>query len=165
MDESPTEKQPPTVLASDTENATQVRPSEAPAHKQQKFQRFRAYNTGLWNGPRRENKEAMHRQDDLHLWDAIAAQLDLTDSQKKRGRRLFDSLDVDALTARREWASRHVAFGLAVVVANDDVRDGTRYWPQSKHADECFASFADGFDFDWKMELSLIKQVQHRADL
>jgi len=119
------EQQPPTVVTSDTDNATQIRPDDAPAHKRHQFERFRAYNRGLWNGPKRENKEEMFRQDNLHRFDAIASAVDLTRSQKARGRTVFDGLDWQELGTHIDF----IIFGVCCAVANDDVDDGTRYWP------------------------------------
>lgn len=156
------EQQPPTALTSDTDNATQVRPEDAPPHKRQQFRRFRAYNTGLWNGPRRENTEALRRQDDLHLYDSVASSLGLTDHQKERGRHVIDELDFQDLGKPIE----HIAFGVCCAVANIDVEDGTRYWPHpDATGDTAFERVAGNLSINQKEQLSIVQQVKARTEL
>jgi hypothetical protein len=157
------EKQPPDVLTSDTENRTIIPVDEAPPHRREKFRKFRAYNTEMWNGPRRENTEQMRRQDNLHTYDAVAAQMDLTDYQKARGRNVLDDLHVKSLGKPIE----HVIFGVCLAVANADVEDGTRYWPHPASAanDETFTRVADSLDITRKEQLSVVQQVKAKTDL
>jgi len=158
------EQQPPEVLTSDTENHTQIHPSDAPPEKREKFERFRAYNTGLWNGPERADKEVLHQQDDLHLYDAIASKLDLTPYQRKRGRVLADRLSLDSFTSPRgQRDSKAVMFAFCVAVANDDV-DGTRFWPtpNTEDNDAAFQDVWEEIDTDWEDMVSLIQRVDHK---
>lgn len=160
------EKQPPDVITSDTDNATQIRPEEAPRHKQKQFRRFRAYNTGLWNGPLRENKEAIRRQDDLHLYDAISAQVGLNRGQKKRGRNLLDRFSIGDYTKQRRSASA-VVFALCAALANADVPEGTVYWPGRDVAvnDPDFDRVAESIDCHWTDMRSLVLKLKYRFDL
>lgn len=159
-----TEKEPPDVITSDTENATRVEPRDAPPHKRERFEEFRAYNTGLWNGPRRENKELMRRQDDLHLYDALSSQAGLTDYQQRRGRKLFDSLEINEMTGPG-ISAEHVVFALCVLVANNTTREGvTRYYP-GQVADDQLEALADNLDLDTSKQLSLIERLRPKLNL
>lgn len=161
--ENVNEKEPPDVLTSDTENRTTIPVKDAPPHRREKFRKFRAYNTDMWNGPRRENTEQIRRQDNLHTYDAIAAQMDLTDFQKHRGRRVFDDLHVKSLGKPVE----HIIFGVCLAVANEDVPEGTRYWPHPESAanDETFRDVADSLGLDLKEQLSVVQQVKAKSEL
>jgi len=165
MDDS-TDHQPPDVLSSDTPNQTMIHPLDAPPEQREKYKRFRAYNTGAWNGPRRENKEIVHRQDDLHLYDAISGQLDLTPYQKKRGRCLLDTFSIGDYTAPGRSA-KSVIFALCIVVANADVPDGTRYWPHPDAAsnDLQFEEVAEDIPNDWPDLVSLVMKLEHRLEV
>lgn len=158
------ERQPPDVMTSDTDNATKVQPKEAPPSKRAKFRRFRAYNRGTWNGPRRENKEIVRRQDNLQRYDAISSTLELTQSQKNRGREIFDSLDLISLTNKGKEDIDSVVFAICVLVANDDVNDGTRYWPlDTGDSSRPFPEFAKELGLSINDQLSIIKRVQSRS--
>lgn len=156
-----TEKEPPDVVTSDTPNATEVRPDEAPPHKQYKFRKFRAYNTGTWNGPRRENKELTYRQDNLHRYDALSSQVGLTDLQKRRGRKLMEELDFQQIGQPID----QILFGVCVLVANADVPGGTRYWPdeRTKNNDGLFAEVADDLGLDLSEQLSIVQKLKSRT--
>jgi hypothetical protein len=161
--EYPDERTPNNVITSDTDNATTIQPKEAPPGKRDKFRRFRAYNTNMWNGPRRENTESFRRQDDLHRYDSISSSLDLTPHQKDRGRNILDSFDPHTFGQSID----HIIFGICVVVANADV-DGTRYWPTrvSESEPSCvFEEVAAEIGFGWKEQMSIIKKVQSRVDV
>lgn len=157
------EKQPPTVLTSDTDNQTTIDPAEAPPAKRTKFERLRAYNTGLWNGPQRENTEEFRRQDDLHLYDSIAGQCGLTPYQKERGRQLLDQFSIGDYTSQTTSAAA-VMLALCAVVANSDVEDGTRYWPHpdATSNDRDFERVASDLATDWRTLVGLIMQLDHR---
>lgn len=156
------EREPPTVITSDTDNATTIQPEEAAPDRQYKFRKFRAYNTGLWNGPRRENKEAIRRQDDLHRYDSIASTLHLTSYQKSRGRKVLEDFDCHTFGDSID----HIIFGICVVIVNNAVEDGVRYWPSAEPDDDSiFSKFAESLGFDWKEQMSSIKKVQARVDL
>lgn len=160
--ENLTEKRPPNVLTSDTENATIIPVGEAPPAQHQKYANFRAYNTDLWNGPRRENKEAIRRQDNLHIYDALASELELTDYQKKEGRRIFDDLNIRSFGKKVEY----IIFAVCVLVANRDVPDGHRYWPhpQAQNNSELFAETARALDMNRSEQLSVVQQVAYDID-
>jgi len=166
--ENSKEREPPDVITSDTENATKIQPKEAPPGKREKFRRFRAYNTDMWNGPKRENTEQFHRQDDLHRYDSIASSLQLSDHQKSRGRNILDDFDSHHFGESID----HIIFGICVAVANADVNDGTRYWPQPPEQkeeynieDTNFDDVADSLGLGWKDQMSAIKKVQSRVNL
>lgn len=161
--EQPEEREPPDVITSDTDNATTIQPREAPPEKREKFRVFRAYNTGTWNGPRRENKEVTYRQDNLHRYDALASTLNLNDYQRKRGRKVLEDftplrelgIDVDV-----------IIFGICVIVANADVPDGSRYYPHPEATgDAGFEEVADALDFDQHDQISAIEKVRARTNL
>lgn len=157
------EELPADVITSDTENATRVEPKDAPPSKRDKFLRFRFYNTGTWNGPKRENKEVTHRQDNLHRYDAVSSSLNLTDYQKGRGRKLLDTVDFQELGLKIDA----VIFGICVIVANADVNDGTRYWPHPKSDknDKKFAEIADSLGMTRREQLSIVQQLRPRLDI
>lgn len=156
------EKQPPGVLTSDTDNATQIHPTEAPPHKRRQFERFRAYNTGLWNGPRRENKTAMYRQDNLHRYDSIASSLELTPYQKQRGRSLLDDVKPSSFGKPID----QLLFAICVVVANADA-DGKRYWPhpQKRDNDAEFTDMGDSLDLSLRMQMSAVMKLKSQTGL
>jgi hypothetical protein len=158
--ETTEEKEPPEVITSDTENATKVIPTDAPEHKRTKFRKFRAYNTGMWNGPRRENTEEFNRQDDLHRFDAIASKLELTSHQKSRARQLLDDFDAHHFGDSID----HIIFGICVLAANHDVYDGSRYYPNPEAAgDDAFERIADVLNLDRSDQLSAIEKVRSRV--
>jgi hypothetical protein len=156
--------QPPDVITSDTDNATVVDPKEAPPQKRAKFRRFRAYNRGIWNGPKREDKEVSHRQDNLHRYDSISSTLGLTDFQKSRGRNFIDSLDLGSFNKGSEGIDE-IAFCVCVVVVNMD-NEGTRYWPHPQRSrednDELFVDFSEELDFGVNDQMSLLQRVKSR---
>lgn len=151
---------PPSV-ASDTDNATEIHPSDAPTHKRAKFRRFREWNRGLWNGPKREETQKRRRQDDLHRIDAITSTLGLTKSQSRRARRKLDSLDLGEFNRYSESVD-DVSFAVCVIVANEDVSDGVRYWPYSNDNDEEFEHFASELGLDESDQMSVIERVRTR---
>lgn len=164
--EQPEEREPPDVITSDTDNATKVQPKDAPPHKRAKFRRFRAYNRGTWNGPKRENKQVVYRQDNIQRYDAISSSLELTPVQKSRGRDVFDSLNLGEFNKGSETID-HVIFGLCVLLANDDVRDGTRHWPHPDNGgmDEVFMQFAEDLGLDLSEQMSIVQRVRPRTRL
>jgi len=145
-----------------TENATFFDVDDAPPDKQEKFRRFSAYNTGKWNGPRRENKEVVYRSDNLYRFDCIASSVELTEFQKRRGRDVFDSLDFQEIGKPID----QIIFAVCVVVANAAVRSGTRYWPHSdsKNEDDPFGVVADELDLTLSQQLSVVQRVRARVD-
>jgi hypothetical protein len=161
--EERTEESPPRALTRDMNNATCIPAEEALPHKREKYKRLRSYNRGLWNGPKRENKQAVRRRDNLHTYDAVASKLGLTRHQKRRGRHLIDDLHVKSFGKSIDA----IAFAVAAVVANQDVPDGSRYWPHPEHEDndEPFVQMADDLDLDTNEQLSVIMQVKSRTDL
>jgi hypothetical protein len=151
----------PDVITSDTDNATVVDPKEAPPHKQAKFRRLRAYNRGTWNGPKRENKEVVHHQDNLHRYDSIASSLSLTDYQKNRGRNFISSLDFRELGAEVDG----FLFAICVLVANEDL-DRSRYYPNESGPDDTlFEDVADSLGYDSATQVKYIEKVRRRIDL
>ena len=160
------ERQPPDVITSDTENATKIQPKEAPPNKREKFRKFRAYNKGTWNGPKRENKKVVHRQDNIQRYDAIATTLELTKSQKSRGRDVFDSINLSEFNMGTEKID-HVVFGLCVLIANDDVHKGTRHWPHPDNGgmDSIFMDFAEDIGLSLNEQMSIVQRVRARVNL
>jgi len=155
------EREPPEVITSDTENATKVHPSDAPSHKYRQFQKFRAYNTGIWNGPKRENEDAVHRQDDLHRYDSVASSLELTDYQKSKGRKMLDDFDAHSFG----YSIDHIIFAICALVANDDVEEGSRYYPHPEASgDEAFVSAGETLGLDRADQVSAIEKVRPRLN-
>jgi hypothetical protein len=151
----------PTVLTSKTENATNINPNDASTTDQrEKFQRLSKYNRGIWNGPRRENKEITRHQDNLAIFDALAGQLDLTEYQKEKGRRTLTQLDLPKIGKPVHL----IAFSICILVANDDVHDDHRYWPTAKNNDECFERVADGLEYGDNTILSGMMTVDARRE-
>lgn len=161
------EKQPPDVLTSDTENRTRIEPQDAPEGQREKYRVFRAYNTGMWNGPRRENKQSVRRQDNLHRFDSLASRLDLTTYQKKRGRHLVDELNFANFSNQTTTADM-VMWAICVAVANADVPGGmTRYWPlsSSKRNESLIGEVAATLNMDTDKQMSVLQRVLARTDL
>lgn len=163
-----TEEEVPSVLTSETENATNIYPSDASYEDQPdkyrnygkpKYERLSLYNRG-WNGPNRENKQVTHRQDNIAVFDALAGQLELTSYQKQRGKATLDDLDL-----RRIGRSIHlVALCVCILVANDDVVDGYRYWPRANNADADFQRVVDDIEFDLDTILSMMLKLDSLRD-
>jgi len=153
-------------MTSDTKNATLIKPSDAPPDKQAKFRSFRAYNRGLWNGPKRENKKLVRRQDDLHRFDAIASTFDLTDYQKSRAREQFETIDLGHFNKSSESVD-DVVWAVCVLVANEDEMNGTRYWPHPDAGDdEQFEQFAEGtLGLDRGGQMSILQRVRPKTQL
>lgn len=157
--ENTKEREPPNVITSDTSNATKLQPKEAKPKDSAKFRRFRAYNRGTWNGPKRENKEVVHRQDNLHRYDCLSSSLSLTDHQKSKGRTILDQLPLGKLGRPID----DVIFGICVVVANEDVRNGSRYYPNPEAAgDVQFEKVAGSLGLDRSAQLSIIETVRKK---
>ena len=159
--DTPQEKQPHDVITSDTDNATTIQPDEAPPNKREKFRKFRAYNTGMWNGPQRENTKQFNRQDDLHRYDSIASSLCLNDYQKSRGRNILDNFDAHKFGESID----KLIFGICLLVANNAVEDGSRYYPLSKSSDEPFEDVAESLGLDKYQQLSALEKVRAKTDI
>jgi len=156
------EREPPDVMTSDTNNATKVQPKDAPPHKREKFRRFKAYNRGTWNGPKRENKEVIRRQDDLHRFDSISSALNLNARQKSQGRKMLDNIEV----TKKGIGVDVVIFGICAIVANADVPDGSRYYPHPEATgDDDFEKVADSLGFDRHDQISAIEKVRAKCNL
>ncbi|ELY47336.1 hypothetical protein [Natronorubrum sulfidifaciens] len=126
------------IISPDTQNATHFHAEEAPFEHRAKFKRFHGYNSGVWNGYWADKTE-LRRLDNLALYDAISSQLELTNYQKRRGRGLFDSLNLNALG--------HSAALIAVCVCAYVCRDdGRMYHPYRKleNNDSLFVDFVEG---------------------
>lgn len=160
--ESPEEREVPTVITSDTENATTIHPNEAPPGENRKYRKFRAYNTGMWNGPKRENTEMFRREDNLHRFDALSSSLNLNSYQKNRGRNILDEMNIQKMGLKVDV----IIFGICVVVANSDVNDGTRYWPHPKSDsnDKQFARVAESIEMTRKEQLSIVQKMKSKID-
>lgn len=151
------EEQPSEVITPDTENATYFDPYES-NDRSQHFKRLRLYNRNTWKDRREENKEVTHRQDNLAILDALSGGLSLNSFQKKKCRRIFDKLDLQEIGK----SVRLVAFGVCACVANDDVHDGTRYYPTSKTNDDQFEGIVDDLEFTDSQIHNIIGVIQHR---
>lgn len=155
-------KNPSDVITSDTDNATIIPVSEAPPHKQQKFKRLREYNTGRWNGPKREETEVIRREDDLHRYDAIASSLDITNYQKSKGREIFDNLSFHDLGESID----EIAFVVCMLVANDNVNNSQRYSPQYNWgtSDDRFEKVAENIGISQSKQMSLYRKVEWKVN-
>lgn len=158
MDDSIEETEPSPVLTPDTENATHFDPDDVHGSTSVNYERLRLYNRNTWKDRREENKEVTHRRDNLAILDAISGQLELTDYQKSEARRVFDDLDLGNLGK----PARLIAFGVCIVVANDDVREGNRYHPQMNNPDELFEGMIDDLGFTESQIHSVIGIVKSR---
>ena len=155
------EREPPAVITSDTNNATKIHPSDAPDHKAWKYKKFRAYNTGMWNGAERENTEQFRRQDNLHRYDSLASSLELTDYQKARGRHHLDEINVRAVGSGVDA----VIFAICVLVVNSQVPDGSRYYPNPNCPDDRrFIKVAESLGLDRGEQVSVIEKVRSRLN-
>lgn len=154
------EREPPDVMTSDTNNATKVHPEDAPPHKREKFRRFKAYNRGTWNGPKRQNKEVVRRQDNLHRYDSLSSSLGLNDYQQSRGRSLLDEFDFMKEGVKVD----NIIFGICVIIANDDVKDGCRYYPNPNAPDDdVFEEVGNSLELDLSQQASAVEKVRSRV--
>lgn len=110
------------ITEPDTDNATKFHPTEAPDDKQQKFNRFHLYNSGVSNG-KWVNRELQRERDNFALYDAVSSQIELTDYQKRRGREVFDNLKLNEIGV----SATTVAFCVCAIVVRED---GRVYHPQ-----------------------------------
>jgi len=162
MKKSDDEMQASNSVISDLENATVIRSDEAPPNKRAKFSRFQKHNRDTWNGPERENKEVKRRQSNLHRYDAISSSLELTPYQRKRGREIIDDLGIKDIGLRLDV----IAFGLCILLANDDVRNGKRYYPNNGAADDLlFEEMADTLDLSQPKQASILEKLRGRVTL
>lgn len=154
-------EEPPKVIEGDSNNSTKINPEEAPPGKREKFRRLREYNRGMWNGPKRENKEQVRRQDNLHRYDSIASTLPLTKYQRKRGRQIIDDISFQKMGLSIEL----VIFSVCVVVANQDCPD-TRYWPseKAKNNDSEFEEMASELSLSYREQLSTVQKIMSMID-
>lgn len=148
MQDSIEEKEPSQVITPDTENATHFNANEVDDSNWKgptsvNYQRLLLYNRNTWKSRYEENKEVTHRQDNLAILDALSGQLELNSFQKKKARRVFDKINLGDLGKQ----VRLIAFGVCIVVANEDVHNGSRYHPQMKNPDNLFDEMADRLDF------------------
>jgi hypothetical protein len=156
------QREPRDVITSDTENATVIRPREASKDLRAKFRRFREYNRGTYNGPKRENTELIRRQDDLHRYDSIASKVLLTRYQKERGRKIFDGLDFHDFGGGID----QIIFGVCVFVANQEVDSGARFYPNPHTPDdEDFENMAESLGLTSKQQISAIEKVRNQVDV
>ncbi|MFC6717927.1 hypothetical protein ACFQGT_09830 [Natrialbaceae archaeon GCM10025810] len=125
------------IISPDTENATHFHSVEAPEKHRKKFRRLHGYNTGVYNGQWADKAE-LRRLDNLAVFDAVSSQLELTPFQKRRGRLLFDSLDLRRIGYRASL----VAVCVAAYVCRED---GRMYHPyrKSENNDELFVEFLE----------------------
>lgn len=99
-------------------------------------------NSQLYNGWKEENKEHLHRQDNLHVFDAVASDLELTSFQARCARDEFDSLSLGTLGNPVEMVA-------LVVCAAVCRRDGRIYHPQRGDSsnDALFTEVVDDHGF------------------
>lgn len=162
MDETTIETEPSPVLTPDTENATYFDPSEVNESTSVNYRRLRLYNRNTWHDRREENKPVTRRRDNLAILDALSGQLDLTDYQKDKARRTFDQLHIKDIGEPVQL----IAFCVCTVVANEDVPDGYRFYPQMNDPDELFVEIADNLDFTVSQlhrVISLVSGERHNA--
>jgi hypothetical protein len=159
-----TESEPSEVITPDTQNATYFDPNDCeapmkvPNDRTVDYNRLRLYNRNTWTDRREENKEVTHRQDNLAIYDAISSHVELNSYQKSQGRKLFDRLDLGDIGK----SARLVAFGVCVVVANDDVPGGSRYHPNMKNPSGLFHSLSQELGFEKNQLLSIIGIINSR---
>ena len=160
-----TEKEQSAVLTPHTPNATYFEPSEgsvSPAENGERridYDRMKLYNRGTWKDRREENKQVTHKQDNNAILDAIVGQLELNPFQKKKARRIFNSLDHQSIGK----PTKLVAFGVAVCVANDDV-EKSRFYPKMDNPDELFMEVAEELGFKTSQLYRIIHLVENRRN-
>lgn len=103
----------------DSPNETYFGASEAPSHKQRKFERLWYYNEDLKISPEQYNSEEIWRRDRLSVLDAIASTLDLTDAQKDRARAIVESTDITEQSGGNYSSVEAYCFAAYVVAFND----------------------------------------------
>lgn len=135
------ESKPEPIVTPDTDNATKFHPDEAPPNLRQQFARFERYNSGIYNGDWAD-KAKLRRIDNLALYDAVSSQLELTDYQKREGRRTFDRINLNRLGYHADL----VAFCVCMWVVR---RDGRMYHPKraDHNNDDLFVEIAERLGF------------------
>lgn len=148
------ESQSEPLVSPDTEERTRFNPEEADPEHRAKFERLFKYNTGVYNGEWADESKR-RRMDNLAIYDAISSQLELTPFQKRRGRELFDSLNL----RRLGYPAEMVAFCVCVAVARED---GREYHPfrADRNNDEVFLELAEDLGFRTKQIASCLNRVQ-----
>jgi hypothetical protein len=112
------------IITPDGQNATKFHPQEAPSGKREHWQRLAGYNSGVYNGSWAD-QQAIRRNDNLAVFDAISGQLELTPFQKRTGRDRLSSLNVRSLGTGVET----VAFAVCAITVRED---GRGYYPTRK---------------------------------
>lgn len=115
------ENEPEPTITSDGENATKFHPEEAPVEQRDHYKLLAGYNSGIYNREWADQKK-IRRIDNLHIYDAIAGQLELTDWQKNYGRDLLKELNV----RRIGYSIEYVAFTVCALTVR---RDRRIYYP------------------------------------
>lgn len=146
------------VLTPDANNETYFDPTDVNGTSSINYERLRLLNRGTWLDRREENKEVTHRRDNMSVLNSISGQVELTDFQKQKARRLFERLDLREIGKSVEI----VAFAVCAVVANDDVHHGSRYHPRMVNPDREFAHIADRLEFTETQLHSIIATVIDR---
>jgi hypothetical protein len=100
------------------DEATDLDPTDAPTHKQDKYSLFRRLNTGEWKNRTMRDQEKVRRRDNLAIFDALAGQVELTSQQKSRGIEYLEEIPLNELGLPAEAA----CFAVVARVANEDVR-------------------------------------------
>jgi hypothetical protein len=152
------EKEEP-ITTPDTENATHFHYEEAPDHKQDKFRKFHLYNTGLCNG-KWTNQQLRRKMDNLARFDAISSQLELTEYQKRRGRKLFKNINLSKFGVDADI----ISFCLMAIVARSDNRI---YHPQRNESrnDPLFQEFAEELHCSNERILSCYNKVEREVNV
>lgn len=147
------EREPEPIVSPDTENATKFHPDEASPEQRDQYRRLERYNSGLYNGDW-VDQEQVRRITNLACFDAISSQLELTNYQKRRGRELFDRLNLRRFGHPVEM----IAFVVCMYVARED---GRLYHPKRayRNNDPVFFQIAERLGF----RLSLIDSCFNRV--
>ncbi|WP_144240028.1 hypothetical protein [Haladaptatus cibarius] len=163
------------IVSPDTNNWTDFHYHELPRHeyqKRKKYRRLARYNTGIGHGDW-SNQELLRHMENLHRFDAIAGQLKMDRSQKKRARKHYSSLDFRGLGRRVEL----VAFCVCVHVCNNDDRifsdpyrrhgnGWKRYHPQQndENNDPLFVNVAESIGLEEDDIQSMMSRLRHDLD-
>jgi len=155
----------------DSENRTTYHAAEAPdvsrldgtETKRQQMQRlFRQYQTGLKNGEWTD-KEKMRSVDNIRMLNTIAGQLELTDYQQERARRILDSVSVPAFRSPDRDVAL-IGFSLCVLVYNDDTATESRYYPTKTENPERFEPMAESISCSDGQVISMIEKIRKRIE-
>lgn len=151
----------------DVEPATKIYSTDAPGGRRydnteshrEFYHRLDLWNRGDWNGKWRDEERAT-KKDVRSIFEAIAAQLELTDYQELRGWRIFSKLPDGT---RRGNPTALLCICSAAIACREDSR---WYHPDrnSEANDQLFQRLLDDLDFSETVERKCYRRVESEVE-